>query len=162
MGCLFVIVLGGITALMIYFFGYVSWVMILLASLWFIAVIFSFIFGHRGFGGGGNTDFMIMIAGIGITAAIIIPKYEAQRPCKQAKTALIKLADAEHKYFSEKKTFTRDFYIFNLPINPGVDISIVKADEKSFVAIASHKLCDKYKNGQPDVLIWDSAKDGLQ
>lgn len=162
MGCLFVIVLGGVSAGMIYFFGYSSWVMIVLGSLWLAATIFSFLFGHRGFGGGGNTDFMIMLAGAGIAAAIIIPKYAAQKPCIQAKTALIKIADAENKYFSEKKTFTRELSRLNLEFKIQADILIIEADEKHFVAISSHRLCDKDKNNQPDVFIWNSAKGGLQ
>lgn len=162
MGCLFVIVLGGVSAGMIYFFGYASWAMIVLAALWFFAAVFSFFYGHHGFGGGGNTDFLIMIAGIGITAAIIIPKYAAQKPCIQAKTALIKIADAENKYFSEKKTFTKEMSRLNLGINTEADIIIIEADEKHFVAISSNRLCDKDKNNQPDVFIWNSAKGGLQ
>ncbi len=50
MGCLFVIVLAGISAALPFFFGYPFWVLIVLGSLWLAVVIFSAIFGHRGFG----------------------------------------------------------------------------------------------------------------
>jgi len=69
MGCLLVLVLAGAAAAMTYFFGYPLWVMVVLGSLWLAAVVYSAIFGHRGFGGKGNTDLNIVIAGMFITAA---------------------------------------------------------------------------------------------
>ena len=101
MGCLLVLVLAGVSAGTIYFFGYPLWVMVVLGLLWLAAALYSAIFGHRGFGGGPRTDLLIVIAGAGITAAVIIPQLEAQKPCNQVRTALTKLADAENKYFSE-------------------------------------------------------------
>ncbi len=81
MGCLFVLVLAAVTAAMTYFFGYLPWVLIVLGSLWLPALAVSAIFGHRGFGGRGNTDFMIVLAGMFVSAAIIIPRYSAKIPC---------------------------------------------------------------------------------
>jgi len=162
MGCLFVLVLAGLSAAMIALFGYPLWVMVVLGLLWPVAVLFSALYGHRGFGGGGNTDLNIVIAGAFIAAAILIPHYNAQGPCNQAKTALRKLADAENKYFSGHKAFTAELSLLNPAPNPDVSIKIMKGDEQSFTAAASHRLCDKDKNGTPDVFMWDSAKDGLQ
>ena len=76
--------------------------------------------------------------------------------------ALTKLADAENKYFAEHKTFTNDLHVLRLALKPEVNISILKADEQSFIASASHKSCDKDNDGKPDVLMWDSARGGLQ
>ena len=45
---------------------------------------------------------------------------------------------------------------------PEVNISIFKADEQSFIAAAAHRLCDKDNDGKPNVLVWDSARGGLQ
>jgi len=162
MGCLLVLVLAGVSAGMIYFFGYPLWVMVVLGSLWLAATVYSFIFGHRGFGGGPRTDLLIVIAGAGITAAVIIPQFEAQKPCNQVRTALTKISDAENKYFSEHKTYTNEFQLLRLTLKPEVNISIVKSDGQSFIATASHRLCDKDNDGKPDVLMWDSAKGGLQ
>lgn len=162
MGCLLVLVLAGISAAMIYFFGYPLWVMVVLGVLWLAAALYSAIFGHRGFGGGPRTDLLIVIAGAGITAAVIIPQLEAQKPCNQVRTAMTKLADAENKYFSEHKTFTNELQLLRLTLKPEVNISIFKPDEQSFIATASHKLCDKDNDGKPDVLMWDSARGGLQ
>lgn len=162
MGCLLVLVLASISAAMIYFFGYPLWVMVVLGSLWLASAVYSAIFGHRGFGGGPRTDLLIVIAGACITAVLIIPNYTAQKPCNQPKIALRKLADAENEYFSGHKTFTTQLNSLNLKQNPEVYIMIFKADEKSFIAIATHDLCSKGKDGIPDVFMWNSARGGLQ
>lgn len=162
MGCLFVLVLAGVSTAMISIFRYSLLVMAVLGSLWLAALVYSAIFGHRGFGGGGNTDLSIMIAGMFITAAIIIPRYEAQKPCNQARRALTELANAENEYFSAHKAFTAELNLLNLTQKPEVYILILKADEKSFSAAASHYLCYKDKSKEPDVLMWDSARGGIQ
>ena len=162
MGCLLVLVLAGVSTAAIFFFGYSNWVLIVLGVLWLAATVYSFIFGHRGFGGGPRTDLLIVVAGMCITAIIIIPQREAQKPCNQPKTALRKLADAENKYFAEHKTFTKELQLLRLTLKPEVDISIVKADEQSFIATASHSLCDKDNDGKPDAFTWNSARGGLQ
>ena len=162
MGCLLVLVLAGVSAAVIFLFGYSNVAMVVLGLLWLAAVVYSAIFGHRGFGGGPRTDLQIVIAGAFITAVLIIPNYTTQKPCNQAKIALTKLADAENKYFSEHKTFTNEFQLLRLTLKPEVNISIFKADEKSFIAIATHDLCSKGKDGIPDAFMWDSARGGLQ
>lgn len=162
MGCLFVLVLAGVSAAVIFLFGYSNVAMIVLGLLWLAAAVYSAIFGHRGFGGKGNTDLNIVTAGMFIAAAIIIPQREAQKPCNQARAAMTKLADAENKYFSEHKTFTNELQLLRLTLKPEINISIFKADEQSFIAAASHRLCDKDNDGEPDVLMWDSARGGLQ
>ncbi|MBI1810986.1 MAG: hypothetical protein HY035_08130 [Nitrospirae bacterium] len=162
MGCLLVLVLAGISAAVIFFFGYSNVALIVLGLLWLAAVVYSAIFGHRGFGGGPRTDLLIVIAGAGITAALIIPNYTAQKPCNQVRTALTKISDAENTYFAEHKTFTKDLHLLRLSLKPEVDISVIKADEQSFIATASHRLCDKDNDGIPDAFMWDSARGGLQ
>jgi hypothetical protein len=162
MGCLFVIVLGGLSAALIHFFGYAFWVMAVLGVLWLAALVTSVLGGHHGFGGHGNTDVQIVIAGVFITAAIIIPNYNAQKPCNQPKIALRKIADAENKYFSENKTFTTQLQLLNLTPNPDIYIMITGGDEQSFMALASHRLCDTDDQGTPEVFVWDSARGGLQ
>jgi hypothetical protein len=162
MGCLFVLVLGGVSAAMIFIFGYHFWVMVVLGVLWLAALLYSALFGHRGFGGGGNTDLTIMLAGVFLAAAMIIPHYNDQKPCNQPKIALKKLADAEYHYFSEHKAFTPELSLLDLPSNPDISIRMIKGDKQSFIAAASHRLCDKDKSGTPDVFMWDSARGGLQ
>lgn len=162
MGCLIIIILGAVSAGAIFIFGYPLWLMIVLGLLWLSAVVYSAFAGHHGFGGGGNTDLNIVIAGMLISVAIVIPRREAQKPCNQVRTALTKLAEAENQYFSGHKTFTKDLGLLNLKLKPEIDIYIFTADEKLFIASASHGACDKDKDGKPDVLLWDSARGGLQ
>ncbi len=162
MGCLFVLILAGASAAMISIFGYPLWVMVVLGLLWLAALVVSALAGHHGFGGRGNTDLQFVIAGVIIAAVIIIPSYAARQPCNQAKTALRKLAEAENKYFLDHNTFTTEVHSLNLTPNPDVSVVIIKGDEKSFTATASLRLCVEQKNGTPKVLVWDSARGGLQ
>lgn len=130
--------------------------------LWLAALAVSLVKGHRRFGGGPRTDLQIVIAGAFITAAIIIPKYNAQKPCNQARIALRKLVETENEYFSGHKTFTTNINLLNFKQNPHFYIIIPKGDENSFAAAVSHLSCDENKDGTPDVLMWDSARGGLQ
>ena len=161
MGCLFVIVLGAVSAASIYLFGYHDWVLIALGLLWLAALVVSLLRGHVGFGH-GNTDLQIVIAGLFIAIAIVLPDYTAQKPCKQAKTALRHLAEAEDQYFAEHKTYITTLNVLKLTLNPDVQIRIIKADEQAFAASASHRLCIKEKDGAPEVYMWDSSHGGLQ
>ena len=162
MGCLSIIVLGTLSAALPFFFGYDLWVMILLAALWLSAIVASFIWGHRGFGGGGNVDLNLTVAGAAITAALLIPKYAEHTPCGQAKGTLKELAKAEADYFVVHKTYTVDTARLNLKRNPKVILTMLRGDEQSFMASASHAACTKEKKGTSKVYYWDSARGGLQ
>lgn len=162
MGCLFVVIMGAVSAALIYFFGYADWVLVVLGLLWLTSLVASLILGHTGFGGGGNTDLQIVIAGLGIAAAIVLPNYNAHKPCSQAKTALQKLVQAEDDYFAAHKTYAASPDTLNLAPNPDVQIKVTQADSKSYTASASHNLCKNEKDGTPKILMWDSAKGGLQ
>ena len=162
MGCILNIALAGASSVLISLFGYALWVVVIVGLLWLSAIVVSGIFGHHGFGGHGNTDLQIVIAGLAIAAAIIIPKYNAQTPCNKVKITLARLAEAENKYFSGHKTFTTELNLLDLKQNPEVSITISKANQQSFIAAASHRLCSKDENGTPNVFIWDSAKGGLE
>lgn len=162
MGFLFVIALGLLTAAAVSFIGYKAWVIIVLGVLWLAAIVYSFIFGHRFFGGGPNIDVQVLIAGFIIAIAIIIPKLNAHRPCFQVKDALRKLDSAENEYYKKNSTYTADIASLKTEIYPQVKIEILKGDIQSFAATASHPQCDENRDGMSDVLIWDSAKGGLQ
>jgi hypothetical protein len=162
MGCLFVLVLGGISTSLVWLFGYSLWVLAVLGILWLAALVVSALCGHQGFGGHGNTDVQIVVAGALIAAAIITPKFSSQQPCNQARTALRNFADAENEYFSQHKTFTTGISLLNLKPNPQVNIKILRGDNQSFMGASSHGSCNPDKTGRPAVFIWDSAKGGLQ
>lgn len=161
MGCLLVIVLGTATAALIFAFGYPGWVWILLGVLWLAALVVSLLRGHQGFGGHGNTDLQIVIAGLFLAAVIMLPDFVAHKHCDQARAALAQLAEAEKEYLAGHETYAARLDALNLTLDPNVTLTITGADERSFVASASHRLClndDK----SPAVFSWDSARDGLQ
>ena len=164
MGCLFVVVLGGLSAGLISMFGYPLWVLIVLGALWLAALILSAVFGHRGFGGREKTDFMIVLAGAVIASAIIVPKYEARTPCilkvppcTQPELALRKLAEAEDEYFLGHGAYTTRLDLLGVKPDPGIHLMVPNADGNAFIANA---ICDE--NGTARVLTWDSAKGRLR
>jgi Tfp pilus assembly protein PilE len=164
MGCLLSLILLGISAGIIFLWGVSKTTIIILIVLWIVGFIFTFIFGHRGFGTGNNTDLMILIFVFGISLAIAIPYFHKQKQkvsCNFAKQALIEISEAEKDYFSKYKSFTSDINVLNLKWIQGINISI-RADEKSFVATASHNECDINNDKVPDQFTWDSGKSGLQ
>lgn len=75
MGCLVSLILLGISAGIIFLFGVSKTTIIILIALWILGIIFTFIFGHRGFGTGANTDLMILIFVLGISLAIAVPYF---------------------------------------------------------------------------------------
>ena len=162
MGCLIVIIMGAVSAAAIYFIGYADWVIILLAVLWVVFLLIAALTGHVGFGGKGNTDLQIVIAGMAIVAAILLPKFTHHRQCELPRTLLRDLAAAETDYFTSHNTYTSDPDALKLAADPNVRINIQSADTVSFTATASHRLCDDDKDGEPDAENWDSARGGLQ
>jgi hypothetical protein len=162
MGFLLVIALVGLTTTALYLIGYQLWVLIALCILWIAAIVYSLVCGHRGFGGGGNTDLNVVVAGFIITAVIVIPKHHAQKPCNQARDALRKVAAAEGEYYSKYSTYTADIGALHLERKPRVAIMIHKGDMQSFTATAAHESCDENGDGHPDQFTWDSATGGLK
>lgn len=162
MGCLLVIVLGAATAALIFAFGYPGWVLILLGLLWLAALVFSLLRGHQGFGGRGNTDLQIVIAGLFLAAVVILPDFVAQKHCEQARSALAQLAEAEKRYLAEHRIYAAAVDALKLTLDPNVTLTITSADERSFVASASHRLCLDEPAKSPVVFTWDSARGGPQ
>lgn len=164
MGCLISLILLGISSGIIFLWGASKTTIIILIALWIVGFIFTFIFGHRGFGTGNNTDLMILIFVFGISLAIAVPyfqKHKQKVSCSLAKQALIEISEAEKDYFSKHKSFTSDINAMDLGWTQGINISI-RANEKSFVATASHNECDINNDKLPDQFTWDSAKGDLQ
>ena len=159
MGCLFVIILGGATAALTFFFGYQGWLLAGLCLAWLAAIIHAVLTGHHGFGGRGNTDAQILIAGLFIAGAVILPDYIAQQHCDQAQAALNELSEKEAEYFANHKTFTAEISLLGLTPDPNIRIGVPRADAHSFTASASHRLCTG-KDGAPEIFTLDSAQNG--
>lgn len=162
MGCLLVLILGGVSTAMIFFFGYPDWLMYVLGLLWLVSLLFSALRGHMGFGGQGNTDLQIVITGLFIAVLMISPKYAAQKHCDLAKSSLRELAEAEGKYFAGHGTYTDRLNSLSLTQDPNIQIRVNKADGQSFIAAASHNACINENDRMPVVFVWDSSRGGLQ
>ncbi len=161
MGLIYSIIAGGITALLTYFFGYPAWVFIILGVLWLAALVISFGTGHHGFGGGGNTDLMIVIAALFLTGAIVFPKYVQQTPCNRMKATLQNLDRYQKEYRARNSLYASQLAISDFKHDPDVEVIVAFANPEFFIAHASSPDC-KNKDGTVRVLTWDSAKGGLQ
>ena len=75
MGCILAIICVAIGAALLALFGPALWVLIVIAVITLGCLTVVIFGGHRGFGGGGNTDLMMFVAAIGIAAAIAIPQF---------------------------------------------------------------------------------------
>jgi hypothetical protein len=160
MGLLVVVVLIGISAGMVYFAGFELWVMVALGVLWLAGLVLAVLRGHRGFGSGVNTDLQIVLAGAVLTGAVLFPNYNEQKPCGQVKTTLRKVIDAEKEYFARKKAFTADVGLLNIALRPKLEVRIVAGEKGSVVVSVLHASCDDNGDGKPDIVTWDSARDG--
>jgi hypothetical protein len=161
MGLIFSILAGGVTALLTYFFGYPVWVLIILGVLWLGALVISFATGHHGFGGGGNTDLIIVIAALALTAAIVVPKYAQQTPCNRMRATLEKLDRFQKDYHTRNSLYASQLDIGDFKHDPDVEVIVIYAGPAFFVAQTSSPGC-KNKDGTPKTMTWDSMKGGLQ
>ncbi len=162
MGLLLVLLLAGVSAALIFFFGCPFWVLMVLGLLWLAALGATAVFGHRGFGGGGNTDLLFVVAGAAISAALIYPRYVADAPCGRAKAALARLAEAQREYFAQHATFAPSLALLKMGPDNRVSVVLQRGDAQSFAATASHALCTKDGTGELRLFTWDSARGGLQ
>lgn len=144
-----------------YFFGYPVWVFIVLGVLWLAALVLSFGLGHRGFGGGANTDLMIVIAALFLTGVIIIPKYVSKTPCHRVRATLEDLARFQKEYHARNSLYASHFGIFDFKHDPDIEVLVIYAGPTFFVAHASSPGCRK-KDGTPRIMTWDSMRGGLQ
>ncbi len=58
-----------------FLFGLNLWVVIVIALILVVGLACTIIFGHRGFGGGGNADLLTYIFILVLVFAVVIPKY---------------------------------------------------------------------------------------
>lgn len=75
MGLVAAAVCGVISAVLLLAFGYLPWVAGVALVPWLVGGVLVFLGGHRAFKTGANTDLMLFIAGFGVAAAIVVPKF---------------------------------------------------------------------------------------
>jgi len=104
-------------------------------------------------------ELMIVVAIIGILAAIAIPQFASYRQKAQdsaAKSALKNLATAQENYYAENNTYTATRgNLTGWTVEPEVVVSITGANTTAWSATASHTSSD-------NTFTYNSASGGLQ
>lgn len=134
-------------------------------SLWLAVVFLAVIvlgpglylnrYGHRQFGGGGNTDLFLYLMIVGVSLAIAIPRYNRDRACG----ALAEYADwfeaVQNAHYDQFGRFAdRGGELTRLPLETappssnGIRISAEPPDERSFGATLTHESCPEAVNIQ--------------
>jgi len=104
-------------------------------------------------------ELLIVVAIIGILAAIAIPQFAAYRErayCASIKSDLANLAISEEAYFADNNVYSSDAAAMtDFAQTTGVILGAITADTQSFSLAATHANCSTTYS-------WDSTKGGLQ
>ena len=117
---------------------------------------------HRRKKGFTLIEVMIVVAIIGILAAIAIPRFATYRQRAQdsaAKSALHNLAKAQENYYFQHETYTLDktalYNVSGWLVEPSVTINILAADTESWSATGQH-------NASSNTWTYSSSAGGMQ
>ena len=114
-------------------------------------------------------ELLIVVAIIGILAAIAIPQfaqYRAKAYCAAAKSDLANFAISEEAYFTDYNAYTNA--TSGATLIPGFKPTnkvILQAPTvvlAGFTLTASHLQCDQDNSGTADSFTWDSTNGGMQ
>ncbi|MBF0527852.1 MAG: prepilin-type N-terminal cleavage/methylation domain-containing protein [Deltaproteobacteria bacterium] len=107
-------------------------------------------------------EIMIVMAVIGILAAIAIPQFASYRQTAQdgsAKSALHQLAKAQEDYYSQRNTYALSranlTNVSGWTVESTVTVAVLAASISSWSATARH-------NASPRIWTYDSARGGIQ
>lgn len=140
MGPTFALACAIFTAVLCAIFGYAPWVMIVAGVPWLIALGFTGKYGHRSFGTQANTDVTIVLVGLTITAAVVVPRFAEAQPCARARKAVTQIEDAQREWRSAHPGFATELSALSLTLDPSVSATL-QTDEKGFVVSATHPGC---------------------
>lgn len=113
-------------------------------------------------------ELLIVVAIIGILAAIAIPSYTRYRQTANDTRALNQVRDmakAEELYFIDKGAYTtvlNDLIQCGFSVDPNVTRTRSLVDKNGVASSAAYRLTATHKNGTGRVYVWQSDNGGLQ
>ena len=140
MGPTMVLVNAVLTAVLLAISGYAPWALGVAGVLWAAAIGVAAKYGHRNFGTGANSDLFIVVTGLGITAAIAVPKYAEHQPCERASRVAWKIAAAQGEWKKTHPAYATELSELGLKLDPSVTVNLA-AEENDFVVTATHPGC---------------------
>lgn len=110
-------------------------------------------------------ELLIVVAIIGILAAIAIPQFAAYRAksyCSAAKSDLANFAIAQEAYFTDNNAYTTTTTVTGFSPTTGVTLTAGTVDATHFEVTANHGNCLQNSTGQAaGTFAWNSANGGL-
>ncbi len=113
-------------------------------------------------------ELLIVVAIIGILAAIAVPQfanYRARAYCSAAESDLINLVISQEGHYSDNDVYTTDLTAASIAntwnASNGVTVVVTGADTQGFTATANHPNCQD-QTGANITYTWDSQAGGLQ
>lgn len=116
------------------------WPLVGMGVAWLVALGFIFIHGHRAFGTGANTDFMLAFAGFAIAAAVVVPKALEARPCGQVRKSFDAIVAAQEGWRRDHGSYVGDLDGLGVKRSNEVQVDLT-TDGGAYRVSVTHPAC---------------------